>query len=443
MQNLQDFLSKETDNKIPISLSSQDHGQIEKSINCEQCNDAKFVRLNLPIDHVDFGKAIPCDCVFNESDEDQLNRFQKYSRIGSFESINFDYIKNADFPIAKNLSEYFIDAQNFRSNRLKFLLIQSASGLGKTLISAAILNDFIVNKTPSLFYNSNDLFEQLYSAMNNDPKSYDDFLIKLRAIPLLVIDDLVLHHVSSWALEKFIQLLIYRFDQGLKTVINYIELPEEIDQRIVSRFEDKNQSQKITIIQERSSFIAVGAMNIEQIQNYTFMNFNPQGHGLRGEESKNLQDALGLAKNWSDDPEGWLVLIGSPGCGKTHLAAAICNNLIKLNYDVCFASVPDLLDEFRASFSSKGSSNFEQLFKKITQSDLLVLDDLGANQNSPWVNEKLYQIFNYRYIKKMPTIVTKNLESSDLDLRIKSRLSDLKLATNFEILAPDYRIGSF
>jgi DNA replication protein DnaC len=260
---------------------------------------------------------------------------------------------------------------------------------------------------------------------------------------LLVIDDLVLHHVSSWALEKFIQLLIYRFDQGLKTVINYIELPEEIDQRIVSRFEDKNQSQKITITQDESSFTSIGAMSIEQIQNYTFTNFNPQGHGLLGEERKNLQDALGLAKSWSDNPDGWLVLIGSPGCGKTHLAAAICNHLIKLNYDACFASVPDLLDEFRASFSNKGSSNFEQSFKKITQADLLVLDDLGAHQNSPWVDEKLYQIFNYRYIKKMPTIVTKNLESSDLDLRIKSRLSDLKLATNFEILAPDYRIGSF
>jgi len=115
---------------------------------------------------------------------------------------------------------------------------------------------------------------------------------------------------------------------------------------------------------------------------------------------------------------------------------------MQLGDEVCFASVPDLLDELRSSYANKDDRNFDQLFKKIMNVEILALDDLGAHQISPWVDEKLYQLFNYRYIKKLPTIITRNTQSSSLDVRIKSRLADLKLATNFEILAPDYRIGS-
>ena len=100
------------------------------------------------------------------------------------------------------------------------------------------------------------------------------------------------------------------------------------------------------------------------------------------------------------------------------------------------------MDELRSSYSEKNDNNFDHSFKKIMNANLLVLDDLGAHQISPWVEEKLYQLFNFRYIRKLPTVITRNSDNVDLDIRIKSRLSDLKLATNFEIIAQDYRIGS-
>jgi DNA replication protein DnaC len=283
----------------------------------------------------------------------------------------------------------------------------------------------------------------MFALIDKDKDHYNNFFNKLKNIKVLVIDDLVLEHVSKWAMEKFLQIVIYRFDHDMKTVINYINLPDDLDERALTRFQDENKSDLIILDSETiENFSSIGAMTLQQIQEYKFNNFNPIGHGLNGEAKNNLNDALNLSKSWAENPEGWLVFIGKPGCGKTHLAAAICNHLIENNKIVCFAGVPDLLDELRSSYSEKNDNNFDNVFKKIMNANLLVLDDLGAHQISPWVEEKLYQLFNFRYIRKLPTIVTRNSDNVDLDIRIKSRLSDLKLATNFEMLAPDYRIGS-
>ena len=72
---------------------------------------------------------------------------------------------------------------------------------------------------------------------------------------------------------------------------------------------------------------------------------------------------------------------------------------------------------------------------------VLILDDLGAQQTTPWAQEKLYQILNYRYEGRMPTVVTTNTEMSRLDPRLASRLGDLQISVMYEIVAPDYRLG--
>jgi DNA replication protein DnaC len=62
------------------------------------------------------------------------------------------------------------------------------------------------------------------------------------------------------------------------------------------------------------------------------------------------------------------------------------------------------------------------------EAELLVLDDLGSQQSSPWANEKLFQLLNYRYNMEMPTVVTANPKAvKDMDERIRSRLSDRSL----------------
>ena len=72
---------------------------------------------------------------------------------------------------------------------------------------------------------------------------------------------------------------------------------------------------------------------------------------------------------------------------------------------------------------------------------LLVLDDMGAQNSSSWAEEKLYQLVNYRHLKKSPTIITTNCKLGDIQPRIASRLADIQISTVYEITAPDYRIG--
>ena len=69
----------------------------------------------------------------------------------------------------------------------------------------------------------------------------------------------------------------------------------------------------------------------------------------------------------------------------------------------------------------------------------LILDDFGTQNATGWAQEKLFQILNYRYINKLPLVVTTNLALDEIEARIRSRLADPELVTDVRINAPDYR----
>jgi DNA replication protein DnaC len=188
-------------------------------------------------------------------------------------------------------------------------------------------------------------------------------------------------------------------------------------------------------------YFSVGAMIRERLEQFTFELFRPGGQGLRGEGRRNLEGAFRLARQWAAEPDGWLVFLGRNGCGKTHLAAAIARYRLAQGDAVGFANVPDLLDELRASYAPNASERFDTLFKRLTDVPVLVLDDLGAHQSSPWAEEKLYQVLNHRHLARMHTVVTTNRELKQMEPRIASRLADLKTSTVYEITAPDFRTG--
>jgi DNA replication protein DnaC len=72
---------------------------------------------------------------------------------------------------------------------------------------------------------------------------------------------------------------------------------------------------------------------------------------------------------------------------------------------------------------------------------LLILDDFGEHSSTPWAQEKLYQLINYRYNSRLPTVVTMccSLDDEEIESRIGSRLADPKISLVFNITAPDYR----
>jgi len=173
--------------------------------------------------------------------------------------------------------------------------------------------------------------------------------------------------------------------------------------------------------------------NLDAFSDKSFRNFNPRVPGV--------QEAFEVAQAYAYNPDGWLVLIGRNGCGKTHLAAAIANQHLVQGSLVLFATVPDLLDHLRATFAPTSPVVYDQLFSSMREAELLVLDDLGSEQNSPWASEKLFQLLNYRYNSRFPTVITTNsMRLQAVDERIRSRLMDRSLVIEVTMdRAQDYR----
>jgi DNA replication protein DnaC len=173
----------------------------------------------------------------------------------------------------------------------------------------------------------------------------------------------------------------------------------------------------------------------------TFVSYQRR-NDLSQEQQDNMDAAYRLAFDFAKAPEGWLVFMGETGCGKTHLAAAIVNYRYEMGQPALFVVVPDLLDHLRSAFSPESKVSYDQLFESVKSAPLLVLDDFGEQSTSPWVKEKLYQLVNYRYNGRLPTVITTRLsldQIMELGEAISSRLVDRKISTTFWIMAPDYR----
>jgi DNA replication protein DnaC len=184
------------------------------------------------------------------------------------------------------------------------------------------------------------------------------------------------------------------------------------------------------------------ATNLNRLADYankTFDNFSVKGRmGLGEEQEKSLNVARSHAEQFSRDLKGWLLFCGGYGCGKTHLAAAIANHAAGLGIPTLFLTVPDLLDTLRASFNSS-EDPYASRFEEIRNVPLLVLDNLWTQNATSWALEKLFQLFDHRYVKRLPTVVTTDMDIEELDGRIRSRLQDPELVTVIKINAPDYR----
>lgn len=186
----------------------------------------------------------------------------------------------------------------------------------------------------------------------------------------------------------------------------------------------------------------------------TFATYLPQVRGVQ-QAARATKDFIEFMMDWgiqwrdavragsnTRPPGRWMVFVGPVGVGKTHLAMAIGNACINANIETLFATVPDLLDHLRAAFAPTSAVVYDTLFQRLRTCELLILDDLGAERSSSWADEKLFQLFNYRYNRCLPTIVTMNQKAwIYLDDRLQSRLSDAVLVSRVMIeQAKDYRM---
>ena len=145
-------------------------------------------------------------------------------------------------------------------------------------------------------------------------------------------------------------------------------------------------------------------------------------------DRKGTGDAYKAALSFVSNKTGHLFLtfVGEPGRGKTHLILGIGWHWLENNYGlVKYWQVESLLDDLRFGFSANTEAqryNFDQLMNKVKQVPLLILDDLGLEQSTPWAKAKLDEIFDHRYINQLRTVVTTNFTLEHLEPRIASRL---------------------
>jgi DNA replication protein DnaC len=161
------------------------------------------------------------------------------------------------------------------------------------------------------------------------------------------------------------------------------------------------------------------------------------------DDTESIRKGYQAARIFAQNPEGWLVLYGACGTGKSHLAAAIANYLSNQKANgkqppmVLFMTVPSLMNLLRSGFKRGDYDELLNLTKKGV--DVLILDDLGVENATNWVEETLYEIINARYQAERALVVVSNLSPNKLEPRVYDRLSDDDLSTVIRMVAPTYR----
>jgi DNA replication protein DnaC len=123
----------------------------------------------------------------------------------------------------------------------------------------------------------------------------------------------------------------------------------------------------------------------------------------------------------------FVTVFGTVGTGKTHIALAIGWSWVACGKAVLYYQVEDLLDALRAGYSTwqRGDPEGYSMILHFAQNvGLLILDDLGAQDEKVWATAKLDQIINSRYINRKPLLVTTNMGLDKLPERIADRLSE-------------------
>lgn len=184
------------------------------------------------------------------------------------------------------------------------------------------------------------------------------------------------------------------------------------------------QERRLRSLVERSNLSALAAMTFD-----TFMVGAPQ------------RTAFTRAQQFAAHPDGWLVIMGGYGTGKTHLAAAIGTYRLSIGEPALFMVVPDLLDHLRSAYAPGSEAGYDDLFEGVRQTPLLILDDFGTQISTQWAKEKLYQLFNHRYTFRLPTVITTNNSLDEIDGRLASRMSDPQISYCVTIDAGDFRGG--
>ena len=158
-------------------------------------------------------------------------------------------------------------------------------------------------------------------------------------------------------------------------------------------------------------------------QNCKISTFQTSGGAPR--ERAQLMNARAAAERYVEEfvqengafRQSGLLFVGPPGTGKTHLAAGVLRALVE-RYRVhgLFVEFTSLIHQIQSTFDHASPESKRQVLDPLADAELLVLDELGAQQPTPWVRDILYLIINTRYTRRLPTLFTTNYRLEPVSL---------------------------
>ena len=157
------------------------------------------------------------------------------------------------------------------------------------------------------------------------------------------------------------------------------------------------------------------------------LSYYPNADGENGNPRKRMTEIFKLCKDYTLDfdpsKSASLLFMGNTGLGKTHLSLAIAHELLLRGFDVVYGSAYNLFSKMESEHFSEHTDNN---YNDAVNCDLLIIDDLGGEFVSPYIQTLVYNIVNTRLLSRKPTIINTNLSMSEINNvytpRVASRL---------------------